>query len=106
MPATQSDSDYIPLDDLQKKIWLTSKEVHRLFGIHPEQSSRIPVAEVPRFASGKSHLFLREALLPFTLKVAASGASLRAYCEQGGAAPRARKRGRPRKDQSAPCDAR
>lgn len=77
--------------------WVTRDQIVHLFGISYDLAGRIPAGEVPRVAAGKSHIFHRPSLNAFLLKVAASGSSLKSYCEQGGAAPRARKRGRPPK---------
>lgn len=85
------------LDELARKQWLKRCQVSYLFEVPYDQAGFFPTAAVPRLPAGKSHLFYREAINPFLLKVAESGVSLRAYCEEGAAAPRARKRGRPPK---------
>ena len=77
--------------------WVTRDQIVFLYGISYDLAGKIPLKEVPRVPAGKSHIFHRQSLSAFLLKVASSGISLTDYCRQGTAAPRARKRGRPPK---------
>jgi len=81
--------------------WLTRDQIVHFFGISYDLVGKLPASEVPRVAAGKSHIYHRPSINSLLLKVARLGVSLKDYCEQGATAPRARKRGRPRKMQNA-----